>query len=179
MKNLPIQIKVIIYSIVLLILISGVYKTYKVCENLYNKTTLLKLDLQQLNQKQLTNYDGYYQIFIDKQENAHINKETFLEVTNIIMSSRKDGESLSWKWNVENQQIPYNEFTDFYKDLSAFISERYHDNMSVENSKQDIVKQHNILLDTYPNKIFNKVLGIKPLEYKVGFITETTKQKFK
>ena len=76
-----------------------------------------------MKRKQITNWDGYYNIFIDKSKNANINKETFIEVTNIVMSARKDSQNLAWKWNQENQNIPFEEFTYFYKELSSFISE--------------------------------------------------------
>lgn len=139
----------------------------------------LQLSYNKINQEQVSNYDGYYLTFNDKRINANINKDAFIEVTNIIMTNRKDGQNVAWKWMQENQQIPYNEFTSFYKELSSFISERYQDNMLIEKNKQIIVKDHNLLISTYPNNLFNKILDINPLIYKAGYISNETKSKFK
>ncbi len=183
MKNLPIQIKILIGVVITLIIISTISSVtgliYSTTVNLYNSSKELQLSYDKITQEQVTNYDGYYLAFVDKQENANINKETFITVTDIIMSNRRDGQNLAWKWCTENQQIPYHEFTAFYKELSSFISERYQDNMRVERVKQDIVQKHNLLISRWPNNYINRYLQIKELQYKQGYISEITKQKFK
>ncbi len=179
MKKLPLQVKIIIAVIVVMLFISGLGKIYTATVTLYNSTKELQLSYDKICQEQISNYDGYYLTFTDKQSNANINKETFMEVTNIIMSNRKDGQNVAWKWTHENQQIPYEEFTVFYKELSSFISIRYEDNMRVERSKQGIAQQHNLMLVKYPNNIINRVLDIAPVNYKAGYISESTKLKFK
>ena len=176
MKNIPTQIKLILALVVILFLANMVVTPLT---TLYNKSNSFKFALEKVERKQITNWDGYYNIFIDKSKNANINKETFIEVTNIVMSARKDSKNLAWKWNQENQNIPFEEFTYFYKELSSFISERYNDNMEIEQEKQEIVEQHNLMLSTFPNNIYNKVLSITPLEYKQGYVTEETKNRFK
>lgn len=175
MKNLPKHIKIIILLFVGVLLWN---LTFSASINLYNTTTELEFNYKKQIQTQVTNYDGYYLAFIDKQENANINKETFVEVTNIIMRNRKDGESLAWKWVTENQQIPYSEFTVFYKELSNFITERYKDNMYIEQTKQSIAQEHNTLLATFPNNVYNYFLGIKPIKYSFGYVSNTTLTKF-
>jgi hypothetical protein len=177
--KLPIQVKLVVIVLLVAFCYSTINSLYNSSIELYNKTKEYSLSYDKVTQEQISNYDGYYQVFMDKQTNANISKETFLVVTNIIMSNRKDGQSVAWKWLQENQQIPYNEFTDFYKDLSSFIRERYEDNMQIERNKQGIVNSHNLLISTYPNNIINKWLNIQPLVYKYGFITDSTKQRFK
>ena len=145
---------------------------------MYNTSKKLNYAYDKVVSKQITNYDGYYQAFSDKMINANINKETFIEVTNIIMSNRKDGEGVAWKWVTENQQIPYSEFSYFYKELSLFINSRYGDNMKIEEEKQEIVREHNLLLESFPNNYYNVILKIKFLKYKAGYITSATKEKF-
>lgn len=183
MKNLPIQIKIILVFLLIIVssaLISNLAAIiYYPTVELFNSAKQYSLNYDRATQEQISNYDGYYQAFMGKQTNANINKETFLIVTDIIMSNRKDGQSLSWKWVHENQQIPYHEFTNFYKDLSEFIEVRYADNMKIEREKQRIVQEHNLLLIKYPNNIINKWLNIKPLTYKHGFISDSTLNKFK
>lgn len=178
--KLPINIKILITGIVALLVVGSFVDNYQLCTNLYNQTTELRLENDALLQKQRTNYDGYYQAFVDKQANANINKEVFIKVTNIIMLNRKDGQNLSWKWISENQQIPYEEFTVFYRELSNFISERYADNMAIEREKQEIVRKHNLLISIYPNNLANNyILGIDKLVYKEGYVTDFTKSRFK
>ena len=164
MKNIPTQIKIVLALAVVLLLVN----TTAPLISLHNNTNTLKFKLERVERKQATNWEGYYNIFIDKSKNTEINKKTFIEVTNIIMSARKDGQNLAWKWNQENQNIPFDEFTYFYKELSSFISERYFDNMKIEQEKQEIVEQHNLMLNTFPNNIYNKVLNVEPLKYTKG-----------
>lgn len=179
MKKLPIQIKIVIAILIIMALYKGVSSIVIPTTELYNEATELRFSYQQTDEKQITNFDSYYLAFIDKKENANISRETFIELTSIIMSNRKDGANLAWKWNQENQNIPFNEFTSFYKELSSFISERYADNRAIEIEKQLIVKKHNTLLSTFPNNQYNKFLKIKPLVYKKGYISAETKAKFK
>lgn len=179
MKNLPIHIKLLLALIVLILVVNIFNTVYEKTTGVFNTSKELELAYKRVSQEQVSNYDGYYLAFMDKQTNASINKETFIYVTDIIMSSRKDGQSVSWKWLQENQQIPYGEFTVFYKELSSFISERYADNMRIEKEKQSIVENHNLILIKYPGNIINKVLDIKPLVYKQGYISDYTKLRFK
>lgn len=179
MKNLPIQIKFLIGIIIVSLIFGTLSSIFNCGVELYNKSKELSLSYNKIVQEQISNYDGYYLTFIDKQTNANINKETFVNVTNIIMSNRKDGEHVSWKWVQENQQIPYEEFTIFYKELSQFISERYQDNMRIEREKQNIVNQQNLLLSLFPNNVVNHFLNIPNLQYKAGYISDITKSKFK
>lgn len=179
MKNIPIQFKILIGIVILIVIISLFTKLYNSFVSLYNNTKELELSYNKISQEQISNYDGYYLMFMDKQEITKINKETFIEVTDIVMSNRKDGINVAWKWTQENQQIPYEEFTIFYKQLYSFISERCQDNMSIERSKQSIVQYHNLLLSKYPNNLYNKVLKIEFLVYKPGYISNSTKNKFK
>jgi len=180
MKKLPIQIRIVIILLSVIIIYQLVTSITKPSINFYNTTKNLELSYNQKVQEQITNYDGYYLAFIDKQKNADVvGKDLFIKVTEIVMSNRKDGQSIAWKWVQENQNIPYNEFTDFYRELSSFISERYSANMVVEKEKQNIVRTHNALLATFPNNVFNKFIGVKPLIYKFGYVSDNTKNVFK
>lgn len=86
--------------------------------------------------------------------------------------------NIAWKWVHENQQFDYNEFTKFYSDLSNFTLERYKENNSIERRKQEITKQHNFLIQTFPGVIYNYLFKFEKLEYKEGFITPETKALF-
>ena len=178
-KKIPNHIKIIIGLVMITMLFNFVMKSYDKVETIYNTTTTLKQEYNAVSQKQVTNYDGYYEMFVDKYEISTLNEETFLHTTEIIMNNRRDGQNVAWKWVSENQQIPYEEFTIFYKNLTDFVEERHKDNMLFEAKKQELVKQHNTILVLFPNNLINKVLRISPLVYKSGNITNTTKNKFK
>lgn len=172
------KLKIVAFVLILIVL-SNVFTTiYSGSKNLYNTSIVYNGEYIQARDEQVALFDAKYLAFQSKTDLASINKETFITVTQIIMSNRKDGENLSWKWVSENQQIPYSEFTVFYKELTAFVTEQYESLLSIEKRKQSIVAQHNIMIKTYPNNIYNWFIKIKPIEYSFGYISDSTKSKF-
>ncbi len=176
---MPKNIKIAIALIVLFILTSTLLSWFKTGKDLYNNSTLLEYKYANIEKDQIATWDAHYLNFIDQNKNAEINKETFLQVTQIIMSNRKDGQNLAWKWTQENTQIPYEQFVDFYKQISSFISQRYSENLRIEREKLAIVEQQNIMLKTFPNNVFNYFINIKPLIYNFGTISDSSKNLFK
>lgn len=174
----PIQLKIIIALIVVLFVYSFSKMLYVNVTTFYNTEKSYQLNYAQLEQNQITTFDNNFLIFEEKYGIADINKETFVKVTEIIMSSRKDGQNVAWKWMHENQQIDYNEFTKFYTDLSNFTAERYKENNSIERQKQEIAKMHNFLISTFPGIIYNYFFKFEKLQYKEGFISNETKALF-
>lgn len=158
--------------------LSFINSTYKKVTNFYNTTVEYKLDYNKETENQIITWDNKFNNFKEISTVTEVNKETFLTVTDIIMSNRKDGMNLAWKWNQENQQIPYEEFTIFYKELVQFSKERFQENINIERKKQSIAQAHNKTLETFPGIIYNYFLNIKPLEYKKGFVTKETKTLF-
>lgn len=176
---MPKHLKIIVAVFIIAITVVSVKNTIiNPSIDLHNQTTELRNSYEELTQKQVTNYDGYYLAFQDQFEMAHINKEIFLEATDIIMSNRKDGENVAWKWAQENQNIDFNTFSSFYRQLSQFIRERYQDNMIIEQQKQNTVKKYNTMLEVFPNNILNKIVKVKPLVYKRGYVSDEVKKKF-
>ena len=177
--KLPLSIKIFIAVVSALIIISIVSNTIGSAIKIYNSCVDYKSQYDAAVQNQIATYSNNYLIFTEKTNITNVNKETFITVTNIIMSARKDGMNLAWKWNQENQQIPYEEFTSFYKDLSNFTSLRFNENNNIEREKQSIVRNHNIVITTFPGNIYNHFLKIQPLKYKAGFIDSETSKLFK
>lgn len=171
------KIQIFIISVVVLVLLTdSCYNRYK---NLYNGSLNYTTEYKRLCQGQVTTFDGYYLEYIDQKENASVNKEIFIEVSNIIMQNKKDGEQLAWKWVRETYNIPFEEFTIFYKNLSNFIAERYASMRDFEAKKQAVVKDHNYMINSFPNNVMNYFVGRDELEYSPGFVTDTTKNLFK
>lgn len=176
--KLPLSVKIALGVVFVLAVISFVSSTYHGFTGFYNKTVDYKLEYEALKQKQVTTFDNNFLAFKEKYEIANVNKEAFIQVTNIIMSSRKDGINVAWKWMHENQQIPYTEFAEFYKDLSSFTASRYSENNAIELQKQRLVAEYNKMLVTFPNLIYNHFIKASPIEYKYGFVSEETSNKF-
>ena len=171
-------LKVFLGVLVVLILISGISTVFNGFTGIYNKTVNYNLEYKALEQNQITTWDNNYLAFKEKYDIANVNKETFITVTSIIMQARTDGPNVAWKWAHENQNIPYEEFTSFYKDLSNFVVERFAENKVIEQRKQEIVKQHNGLITNFPGIVYNHFLKRPIMEYHFGFISNNSKQLF-
>lgn len=179
MKNLPITIKIVILLLVVGFIFSMCKSVYSGFTSFYNSTVQYSQSYTTTVENQITTFDNNWLAFKEKSSIANINKETFVQVTQIIFSARTDGQNVAWKWVHENQNIPYEEFTVFYKELSAFTQQRFAENNELERQKQQIVKEHNTLIKTFPGVIYNYFLNIKPLVYKKGFVSKDTKELFK
>lgn len=170
----------ILVSIILLIGLTNIIRSvYDGSVGLFNTTTVYRLDYQRKSQEIVSFYDAKYLAFSKKENIANINKDAFVLVTSIIMDNRRDGEQLAWKWVHENQHIPYEEFTIFYKELSAFVDEQYGGLFELEKQRQAIVNEHNKLISIYPNNIFNSFFVHEPLMvYKHSVLSDSTRKLF-
>lgn len=147
--------------------------------DMYNKSKMYHNNYTQMVQEKAGFYDKLWKTYLAKEKITNINKETFLVVTKIIMENRKDGEKLTWKWVQENQQIPYEQFTIFYADLSDFITEQREGYFKIEQVCQQIANKNNTLLDTFPNNIYNKIVGCDRIHFEYGFLSDSTENVFK
>lgn len=118
---------------------------------LYNKNIEYtnQLDKQQYSRKMF--FDKLWKVYLQKYEICELNKNTFLEVTSMIMEGRHDGAQVTWKWLQENQNIPYSEFTKFYGDLSGFVNGQREEYYKLEEACMETVRQQNSMLDSFPN----------------------------
>ncbi len=176
---MPKNIKIALWVLALVIVYSLLSSISFRAKEMFNTSIDYKAQYSAKEQDLVTTYDAYYLSFSDQYSLANINKEAFVQVTNIIMTNRADGKNLAWKWLTENQPIPYEQFTSFYANLTQFAKERYNAVLAIEQSKQKIVQSHNYNLKVFPNNWYNKVLKIEPLKYEYGYISDSTRAKFK
>ncbi len=162
-----------------ILIVLGVNTIYNTSKFIYNTSHAYHNEYKQIDQRKQTYYDNMWKTYQLKSDIALNNKDVFIEVTKVIMENRKDGAQIAWKWVHENQQIPYNEFTSFYADLSKFIESQRDGYLAIESESQEIAKRNNTLLDTMPNNIYNKFLGVEQIEYKAGFTSTKTQDVFK
>lgn len=164
--------------LVLLLLVIGASRFYKDSKVIYNQTVVYQNDYAQLSQEKETYYDNMWKSYTLKHNVLIENKATFIEVTKLIMDGRRDGEKLTWKWLQENQPVPYEDFSNFYVDLSQFVETQRAGYLALEVKSQNIAKANNILLQSFPNNIYNKVLNRTQIDYKPGFTSTKTQQIF-
>ncbi len=164
----------VIIIILLGIIISQGTKYFNTGTDMYNKSKSLHALYMQKTQEKAGFYDKLWKTYLQKEKITNLNRETFLYVTQIIMENRRDGASVAWKWLQENQQIPYAEFTDFYKDLSSFIEEQRASYFQIETQCQGIAARHNIMIDTFPNNLLNKIVGLERINFQYGFLSDST-----
>lgn len=169
-------VKTLIIS--LLLLVFGV-NSYKQSKFLYNTNIEYINYNTQLNQEKETYYDNMWKTYQLKENIVVDNKETFIEITKLIMDGRRDGASTTWKWVQENQPIPYSEFTKFYEDISQFIQSQRQGLLNIEKLAQENSRANNTLLETFPNVLYSKVLGLEKINYSPGFTSTKTKTVFK
>lgn len=145
-----------------------VYNKSKVYHNLY---------VQKVAEKE-GYYDKMWKTYLMKNKITELNKETFIYVTKLIMENRKDGKNLAWKWLQENQNIPFEEFTKFYADLSVFVYEQREGYFNIEKECQTLSTANNMLLDTFPNNMYNSILKCERIDYRYSFLSDSTNQIF-
>jgi hypothetical protein len=172
-------LKIAILFFIVVKVCTSIYSFYTDGKIMYNTSIVYKNNLKQKEEARLGYYDNMWKTYMTKNSICLLNKETFIEVTRLMMEARKDGSGLAWKWVQENQNVPYHEFTKFYADLSTFIEDQRKGYYALELECQNIVRQQNILLDSFPNNIYNKVLNIQRLESKYGFLSDSTNKVFK
>lgn len=150
----------------------------KDCKEVYNANKVYNAKYIQKVQAKKGFYDKLWKTYIQKEKITSLNKETFLQVTQLIMENRADGENLTWKWVSENQKIPYEEFTAFYADLSNFVEQQRKEYYNIELDCQYIAQSNNTMLDTFPNNIYNKVLKCNTIQFEYGFLSDKTDSVF-
>ena len=139
----------------------------------------MKANYVQKSQEKEGFYDKLYKSYVQKFDIASVNKDVFIEVSKIIMENRRDGGQLAWKWVRETQQVPYEEFTSFYKDLSSYIETQRDEYFKIEKECQVLAKNFNVNITKVPNVFYAKLLGVEKIEFQYGFLSDHTNTVFK
>lgn len=144
----------------------------------YNTSIVTYNDYQQKTQQKKPYYDKMYKSFMQKKDIAFINQEQFTLITSIIMENKKDGAQLAWKWLSEQKLIPFEEFSSFWRDLSAFVETQREGYYALEVECQQLANRHNILLSTFPNNFYNWFFSRPYAHYELGFSSNITEEVF-
>lgn len=171
----------VIVIITIIILAITTFSTRKVIEpmsTIYNESIKYNKQYDQKTMERKGYYDKLWKTFTQKEKITNLNKDVFIQVAKIQMENRKDGQNITWKWVQENTPIPYSEFTKFYSDLSTFIETQREGYYQLETQCQTISTAHNLLIDTFPNNIYNSILKIKRINFEYGFLSDSTNSIF-
>lgn len=178
-KPIKINLKYIGIAVLISLFCMGIKNPFRPAITMYNQNISYVNNFEKVQQERKMFYDKMWKTYLTKNTICELNRETFIEVTSIIMQGRSDGQNVSWKIVHENQNIPYNEFTTFYADLSNFVTSQREEYYKLETQAMSIVQQQNSMLDSFPNNIYNKILDIKKLNYSPGFTSYKTETVFK
>lgn len=143
---------------------------YQTLKQFNNKNVIYVNEYKQLQNKRDSFYDMLWNTFDTKSKVSGISKDVFIDITKVIMDSRKDGVNVTWKWLQENQNIDYNEYTKFYVDLSNYIESKRNEMYQIDLEVQTLVKNQNNFVMSWPNKFVNNYFFSYP---------ELTFEKFK
>jgi len=152
---------------------------FKDGSSMYNQSIKYQYAFNAKVQEKAGFYDKMWTTYNQKEKITNLDKQTFIEVTKLIMENRADGKNLTWKWLQENQQIPYDQFTTFYSDLSVFITTQREGYFNIEKECIALSNLNNAMLDTFPNNLYNKFVGCKKLTADYGFLSTKTRETFK
>lgn len=181
-KEVKVNKKKYLTIFILIILAIGGYNLGSNIANdvitLHNTSISYKNNFKQKTEERLGFYDKLWKTYLQKNQVADLNKSTFIEVTKIIMNGRSDGTNVSWKMVRENQQIPYDQFSAFYSDLSDFVQTQREAYYNLEKECMTIANKNNVMIDTFPNNIYNKFLNIEKINHEYGFTSKKTKKVF-
>ena len=83
------------------------------------------------------------------------------------MQNRKDAGNLFMKWVQEsNPNANYDQVSELYQDLSRSVEGQRDEFFMEEKMIQNVVMEHNNLIEKFPGSLWNSFLGRKHLEYK-------------
>ena len=178
-KPIKINLKNIGIAVLITLLCIGIKNPFRPAITMYNQNISYVNQYNKVQQERKMFYDKMWKTYLTKNTICELNRETFIEVTSIIMQGRSDGQNVSWKIVHENQPIPYDKFSAFYADLSKFVTTQREDYYKLEKQAMSIIQQQNSMLDSFPNNMYNKVLDIPKLQYNPGFTSTKTEEVFK
>lgn len=109
-------------------------------------------------------YDKMWKTLSGKSQVALKNDSSFTRNVDAIMAGRKDAQGLFMKWVQEsNPNANFEQVSALYADLSRSIEAQRDGFFMEERMIQDIVREHNNLLEKAPSRWF---VDAEPLVYK-------------
>jgi len=147
-------------------------------KRIHNTNVSYEKSYTQVEQSLLGFYDMTWKTVADKWKITDSAKAAGIEFVKTIYENKRDGQGAGLRLLVEAKLIPLEQYNAFYSDLSSYIESQRKGYYELEKQKQAIVAAQGVLLDTFPNNLYNKLLRIKKIEYKYGLLSNKTKADF-
>ncbi len=160
-RRLIITLSTIVLSTIVVIMIAGSYLSFS------NTEIDLKNRFEQKMTERTAFYDKMWKTISQKSQIALKNDSSFYRNVNAIMEGRKDAGDLFMKWVQEsNPNANYDQVSVLYQDLSRTVEGQRDGFFMEEKMIQNIVMEHNNLIEKFPGSFWNSFMGRKPLVYK-------------
>lgn len=147
-------------------------------KRIYNTNVAYEKTYVQLEQSTMGYYDMTWKTIADKWKISDSAKSAGLQFVKAIYENKKDGSGAGLRLLVESKLVPVENYNEFYSDLTYYVESQRKGYYELEKQKQAIVASQAVLLDTFPNNLYNKLLKIKKIDYKYGLLSNKTKADF-
>lgn len=126
----------------------------------------LRTTFEQKIDERTTFYDKMYKVVSQQTQIAVKNDDSFRQNIDIIMQGRKDAEGIFMKWITEvNPNAEFGQVSALYRDLARSVEAQREGFFNQEKVLQDVVRQHKMHIQKFPNSIYNAFFGREALEY--------------
>lgn len=160
-RKLIVLLSTIAISSIVVIMIVGSFLSFS------NGEIDLKNRFTQKMTERTAFYDKMWKTISQKSQIALKNDSSFYRNVNAIMQNRKDAGDLFMKWVQEsNPNANYDQVSELYQDLSRSVEGQRDEFFMEEKMIQNVVMEHNNLIEKFPGSLWNSFLGRKHLEYK-------------
>ena len=144
--------------------------------SLYNQEIALKNQIEAKQTENKANFDNMWKKIKQTTNVSDEYKTGLVEVVKAYTEGRKDtSENMLMKWGAE--AVP-NFDSSIYKQLMNIIVASRDDFTLNQKELLDLNREHDTLIDTFPNNVFYRVMGVQKI--KVTTVTSTrTEETFK
>lgn len=164
------NLKTILVGLVVLLLTVGFTLGGNVV-NLYNQEITLRNQILAKQQENQTDFDNMWKKIKQVSNVSDKYKEGFAEILTAYTSGRKsDSKNMMMQWG--NEAVP-NFDNSMLKELNNVIVSSRDDFTVSQKQLIDLNRTHDNLLDTFPNNIIFRMLGVKKIDIKVVTSTRT------
>ena len=169
------KVKYVLIGILTFLLISGISIVGKGI-TLYNQEISLRNQIEAKQQENTAHFDNMWKKIKQTVQVSDKYKDGLKEVLASYTSGRKkESDQLLMDWTKE--AIPSFD-SSIYKQLMNIVTASRDDFTLNQKELIDLNRQHDVLLDTFPNNIYYRVLGIEKI--KITIVTSTkTEDAFK
>lgn len=158
---------------ILSFLIISIFSVVGTGIGLYNQELELRKEINAKQVENTSNFDNMWKKIKQSANVADKYKDGLKEILEVYTEGRSEGsENLLMKWGAE--AVP-NFDSSIYKQLNNIIVASRDDFTMNQKELIDLKREHDTLINRFPNNIYYRVLGVNEIEIKVVTSTKTDK----